>query len=48
MGCVALALRGPDRKENLEDYREMEFDDFRAVYEFAVRVGKPARMRRSG
>ena len=31
---------GMTEKEILEDYPELEPDDFRAVYEFAVRMGR--------
>ncbi len=31
---------GMSEEQNLEDYPELERDDFRAIYEYAARIGR--------
>ena len=37
---LSWIAEGMSEKQILEDYPELEPDDFRAVYEFAARVGR--------
>ena len=40
MGRVDVFAGGMTEKQILADYPELEPDDFRAVYEFAARMGR--------
>lgn len=40
LGCSELAGGGEKQDEILADYPELEPDNFRAVFEFATRVGR--------
>jgi uncharacterized protein (DUF433 family) len=40
LGCFSWLAAGMTEQQILDDYPELEADDFRAVYEFAARMGR--------
>jgi uncharacterized protein (DUF433 family) len=40
MGCLNWLAAGMTEDEIIADYPELKRDDFRAVYEYAARLGK--------
>ena len=40
LGCAELAAAGMTEREILDDYPELEADDFPAVYDFAAHMGR--------